>query len=106
MKSWQLRMVGMTMICCLAVQILPAWANTGNNIAVAATAPVTASTEGITHHIQNHPNHQRHTPLHRSLEPVTADIQSTDTENSMHHWDVRSSVQVSREQLRDALKIL
>jgi uncharacterized membrane protein YkoI len=92
MKSWQLRMMGMTMISCLALQIGPAWANTGST-----------ATDGITRHIQNHPYHQRHTPaVHRTLEPVTADIQSTDAENSMHHWDIRSSVQVSRDALRDA----
>ncbi|WAH38205.1 hypothetical protein [Alicyclobacillus dauci] len=40
-------------------------------------------------------------PVHTNLHPVTADVQNTDG-HSIHQWDVKSSVQVSRETLRDA----
>ncbi len=89
MKSWPLRMLGLTMISCLMLQISPVWASD--------------TSEGITRHIQSLPHHQRHTPaMHNTLEPVTADVQSTDAENSLHRWDIHSSVQVSRDALREA----
>lgn len=38
---------------------------------------------------------------HTNLYPVTADVQNADTQG-VHRWEVKSSVQVSRETLREA----
>jgi len=46
--------------------------------------------------------HHHHNPAHATLYPVRAELQPTDGSPSMHRFDVKSSVQVSRETLRDA----
>lgn len=45
--------------------------------------------------------HQPTSHSHQSLHPVTADVVNTDGQDT-HQWDVKSSVQVSRDTLRDA----
>lgn len=42
-------------------------------------------------------------PTRTSLYPVTADVQNADSQGA-HRWEVKSSVQVSRETLREAYK--
>lgn len=46
--------------------------------------------------------HHHHNPAHATLYPVRAELQPTDSQVPMHRFDVKSSVQVSRDTLRDA----
>lgn len=60
---------------------------------MSATMPVALADEGLW---------PPHRASHLALYPVSADMQSTDANTQDHRWDIKSSVQVSREALRDA----
>ncbi len=85
MKNWLLRILGVSLVSCMAFSVAPTWAD-----------------DGFARQIPSRPFHQRHLPPdHHASQPITSP-QSTETEQSMHRWDIRSSVQVSRDALRDA----